>query len=679
MPDTQKRLLLVLVFIADHAYADSIRERAQPLSTMTVFGTAGTVWEQPKSITVIDRNDILNAPSNSLIDLLSREANITVRSFTGHDKFGGVDIRGMGDSLHSNVLILVDGIRLNAPDLSGADLSTMTLGQIERIEIIRGGSGVLYGDGAVGGVVNIVTRKTDRTRAEIYGSYGHFDTSDVRLNAGYKQGPFRISVNGAYFNTDGYRDNTFLEKRQFSAHVDFEPLDRLNLYANFRLHDDEFGLAGTVDRSAISHSSLRRKASTPFAGGETFDYAVNTGGSFDWGNFGLTRINLGYRDRDNPYELANYWNPDQRFVNPWKNEFDNREIDARHQVDFSTGPINQTWTFGYFRRQGQAIRRENGNDIPDQSKVKRSEFNNQSGFVNTVWELPVPVIFNAGYREDRFDLKGTSDEFRRFCTFASVFPFQPLDCNDRWTQVSSRKNNWRSYAADFGLTWTINESVSWYMNHNRSYRNPNPEELLLSADSIKPQKGENWETGLRFSLLPWSEMSLAFFQMTHTDEIYFDDRINKNYENDTIRRGLEFESRFYLSDAFSLWTNFGYTDARFDKTNLSMPLVPKINANAGFLWHTTERLSVSLSAEYTGTRPNGLNITPEADEPSLSAFKKVDLKVFYQIAGAELFAGINNLFNAFYETSAYGGGFYPMPERHAYVGLSYSYQSTGDH
>ena len=125
--------------------------------------TAGKVEEPvkktPRNVTVITAEDIAEAPSNNIIDLMSREVGINVRSLQGSDRQAVIDIRGMGATAASNVVVLVDGVKLNSPDLSGPDLSSISLDQIERIEVVRGSGGVLYGDGAVGGVVNIVTKK----------------------------------------------------------------------------------------------------------------------------------------------------------------------------------------------------------------------------------------------------------------------------------------------------------------------------------------------------------------------------------------------------------------------------------------------------------------------------------------------------------------------------------------
>ena len=101
-----------------------------------------SVWQQPRSVAVITRADIERGTSGNLVDLLAREANVNLRSFFGNDKSAGVDIRGMGDTFVSNVLVLVDGVRINASDLSGADFASIPLDQIERVEIVRGANAV---------------------------------------------------------------------------------------------------------------------------------------------------------------------------------------------------------------------------------------------------------------------------------------------------------------------------------------------------------------------------------------------------------------------------------------------------------------------------------------------------------------------------------------------------------
>ncbi|MBW1722827.1 MAG: TonB-dependent receptor plug domain-containing protein, partial [Deltaproteobacteria bacterium] len=84
---------------------------------VTAAGFEEEIKKIPKNVTVITEEDIAQAPSNNLVDLLAREASVVIRSSFGHDKIAGVDIRGMGDTYVSNVIVMVDGYRLNPPDL----------------------------------------------------------------------------------------------------------------------------------------------------------------------------------------------------------------------------------------------------------------------------------------------------------------------------------------------------------------------------------------------------------------------------------------------------------------------------------------------------------------------------------------------------------------------------------
>ncbi len=135
------------------------------------------------STTVITRQDIERAPEATIADILSREAGIQTSNFYGGANGVGttVDMRGFGVTGASNTLILINGRRLNDWDLPGFDLTTLGKNSVERIEVTRGNSGsVLYGDGAVGGVINIVTRNGvgQPYQARVEAGYGAYATRE---------------------------------------------------------------------------------------------------------------------------------------------------------------------------------------------------------------------------------------------------------------------------------------------------------------------------------------------------------------------------------------------------------------------------------------------------------------------------------------------------------------------
>src|SRR6266567_850308 len=113
------------------------------------------------SATVITSEDIARSPAQTVQEIIAQTPGVQLKSLYGGVNGAGtaVDLRGFGAFAGSNTLVLMNGRRLNDLDLQGVDLSTIPRDSIERIEIIRGNSGaVLYGDNAVGGVINIVTK-----------------------------------------------------------------------------------------------------------------------------------------------------------------------------------------------------------------------------------------------------------------------------------------------------------------------------------------------------------------------------------------------------------------------------------------------------------------------------------------------------------------------------------------
>jgi iron complex outermembrane receptor protein len=148
------------------------------------------------STTIISSEDLQRAPESTLQDILSREAGIQTTSLYGGVNGTGttVDMRGFGVTAPSNVLVLVDGRRFNDSDLTGFDFSLIPRNSIDHIEITRGNSGaVLYGDGAVGGVINIVTKNGvgAKPNARIEGAFARSTPGKTRFRPAHLTAHFR--------------------------------------------------------------------------------------------------------------------------------------------------------------------------------------------------------------------------------------------------------------------------------------------------------------------------------------------------------------------------------------------------------------------------------------------------------------------------------------------------------
>ncbi|OHD21944.1 MAG: hypothetical protein A2064_05080 [Spirochaetes bacterium GWB1_66_5] len=166
-----KRTVLVLLALAAAAALCAAQDTSLALEKIVVTATriAGTILASPDHITVVSGDELAGALSAA--EALEGAAGVSVSENGTAGSVQSLSIRG---STAAQVLVLVDGIRLNDGRQGGADLSVLPVGNIERIEIVRGGSSALYGADAMGGVVNIITKDKaeDRFRLSlINGSY----------------------------------------------------------------------------------------------------------------------------------------------------------------------------------------------------------------------------------------------------------------------------------------------------------------------------------------------------------------------------------------------------------------------------------------------------------------------------------------------------------------------------
>jgi len=113
----------------------------------------------PVGVTVITADDIRKSASSNLGDILAQFGLLQIRDLAGTQN-PQLDLRGFGVTGDQNTLVLLDGLRLSEADLESAQLSAIPLESIERIEIVRGSGAVLYGAGATGGTINIITRRS---------------------------------------------------------------------------------------------------------------------------------------------------------------------------------------------------------------------------------------------------------------------------------------------------------------------------------------------------------------------------------------------------------------------------------------------------------------------------------------------------------------------------------------
>jgi iron complex outermembrane receptor protein len=613
------------------------------------------IREIPKNVTVITKEDIEQASSNNVVDLLAREANLNLLSFFGTDKKASVDIRGFGTTGVSNVVVMVDGFRLNPPDLAGPDFSSVPLDQIERIEIVRGGGSVLYGDGAVGGVINIITKKgPKKTQARVLASYGSYDAFEGATSLGGQFHGLSGNLDGSYFDSDGYRENGGLRKEDGSAKFSYDVNDRLGLSWGASYHKDKQGFPGGVPLEDVDSTKKRTESSSPNDFGETTDNRVFGTMEADAGPLGVLRFSSGYRWRDNDFIIG---------YTPLLSKGEQTD-----NIDEDTWTINLGLTKPY-EFLGQKHKLLLGTDYYrtgyvteriGQRTKKDSDIGDLGLFVVNEWKLMKPLTLSLGYRYNIYD--STIQTSRLVRSGQDV----------KWERRGKSDENWNNQAFETGIVYEIVPAATFFASYATSFRTPNVDELALSEGDLKPQEGKHFDVGLRGSIGDLLEFSLTLFQIDISNEIFFDsiNQVNRNFEDDTRRRGVETEVKYYPIDALYLWANYTYLEAKFEKKDTYVPLVPKYQASFGLEWTIIAPIRLAVTGTLVGSRYDGNDETNE-EFKKLDAYKVFDAKLTYTRGPLRVFGGINNIFDEFYSTVAFSEIYYPMPTRNYYVGIEW--------
>ncbi|MBW1687097.1 MAG: TonB-dependent receptor [Deltaproteobacteria bacterium] len=204
---------------------------------VTVTATRGErdILEVPGNVTVIDREDIERSGVRTVPELLQRQSGLYLTSATTNPAGVQVEARGFNNAgaLGSSLLVQVNGRRINEADTANTDWALIELDEIESIEIVRGPASALYGDNAVGGVINIRTRPVEGPpRATVRGRVGRYDTGQGSLKAA---GSFGV-VTGSLFvdglMTDSYRHGADFERVDVKGSLQTELWDRVILGAS---------------------------------------------------------------------------------------------------------------------------------------------------------------------------------------------------------------------------------------------------------------------------------------------------------------------------------------------------------------------------------------------------------------------------------------------------------------
>ncbi|HCE07253.1 MAG TPA: outer membrane hemin/siderophore receptor protein, partial [Oxalobacteraceae bacterium] len=201
----------------------------------------------PIGATVITAADIRSAGVDNVNQAIRKIGGVYGRQSAYGTQDFDLDLRGFGTNSPQNLVVLVDGVRLSENELSVAPLSSIPIDTVERIEIMRGGSSVLYGGGATGGVIQIITKRPGQNTqsGSVTAEIGQFGHRELRTSAAKGWDGFALDANASTQRADNYRDNNAVKQENFGGGAQWTSKEgRAGLRIDLSRQDS--GLAGAL-------------------------------------------------------------------------------------------------------------------------------------------------------------------------------------------------------------------------------------------------------------------------------------------------------------------------------------------------------------------------------------------------------------------------------------------------
>jgi len=613
---------------------DGAVQSAPVIVTATRFNAS--IDTAPVNIITIDAEDIANSGANNITDVLRYQAGVSVRSFFGvNGSRTTIDLGGFGENGGSNTLILLNGRRLNDLDLASVNLATIPLDSVERIEIVQGSASVLYGDNAVGGVINIVTKSAlDGESGNVAVELGTFNTR--RLTAGLQKmaGDTALSLNVESLKSAAYRDSNAVENASLAAEISRED-DGWQRGLRYRQSWEDIQLPGSLNEP--DYQADRRQA-----------------GSFPYDNIERRYSIEGFVDSEsmaaeialrNKYQETSYGSITEletlSFTPRLRRQYGNQQIIAGLDIYRSTLDASSTFSSQYVTQKNDGI------------------------YLTDTIGLGMQTTLNLGVRRQLIEVRAGN---------------APTGGNRRSDGITS----W-----DVSLSRKHSYGATNYLRIAKSFRAPVLDEMWNYTTGtltlIKPQTARHYEIGTRQTYASGIAMNINLFRMDLEDEIAYDitsGLFGENVNLDKTRRdGVNLGLQAPLGQQANVQISYAWRKATYRagiNDGKEIPLVPRRKVTLGSQFDITPDTHLGMEVIYTGSRYFGNDYSNTGKK--LDDYLRVDLNYRHSFGIWDARLLVQNLTNTkaadsgFYSTSTPNPyHYYSLPERAFYVQLGASF------
>ncbi|MBQ3807972.1 MAG: TonB-dependent receptor [Kiritimatiellae bacterium] len=603
--------------------------------------------EIPSAVQVITRGEIAASGARDVADLLQKKCATLDFAHLGANNPALTQLapRGYGENGFGRLLVVVDGERLNNPDMNAPNLAQINLGAIERIEILQGSQNVLHGDVGSAGMINIVTDPNDyetHGHVELHGGSWNTIGASASLRGGVKDWRAQYWVNGGWDHSDGYRHNSGFDIYSVAGGVkqNFDNGSYIRLSAFWS--DADYELPGSLTKAQWHHAPRSTNSPDDF-------YRRTT--------YGLNATALGVINEDNSVRLSQ--NVSRRHAQGlWGSRFD---YDI-YSYEFKPEWIN-TSRIGSFDNEfiaGTTFRYDR-NDAFGGWTGKYQYYRQTMGFyAQDTFHLAENLSLEIGGRYER-----------------------------SWNENTSTQRPRRSFdmfAYDAALLFTPLDGLKTHIKFSNFYHMPFLDDISFNSGKlISPEHGLRIDAGFDWTFLEEFALAGNAYLSRTKDEIFFNPFMppwgdNVNSPSPVMREGFDLRASWEKDKVAGVSLAYSFVDAKFDGgefDNKDVPIVAKsvVSANGRvWLWNDCFVFGGYRYRTYCHSTSDFAN-----QYERIPAFGLFNIGVQYSptcfgLDGLTLAFTVDNLFDKNYcDYSTYGTAYWPGAGRSYMFTIRYEF------
>ncbi len=636
-------------------------EKSANIKRMDEVVVTGTRFEQeidkiPASVTVITSDDIKKSGAQSVPDILRNLSGVSIRDLNGNGNNQVVDLGGFGETADRHVAVVINGRRVNPIDQSNVRWALIPVDNIERIEVLHGSGAVLYGDNAVGGVINIITKDIkEGVSFDAEALAGNMGARKAHGIYSYNKGAFGIQLGVEGSETDGYRYRSEAERKSINGKIQVYPADTIMLSLELNAGNSEYQLPGGLSEDEMNAN--RKQAVNPNDEGEDEDFFAGLGAEFDFDKGGVLTFRVNNREEDIDSDIAS-WGSYMMI------ESETDGVNAQYVLDRDLIDHNNRLTVGieYYDTDYEAFRGTTKGARADGFNHNKKTI---SYYAQDEYTLLDALILNAGLRYEDPEIDLVSN------VFGAPNSHSFDDSETAW---------------HVGLSYNIKPGYNVYARVYEAFRYPLVDEFtsLFTGTintGLKQETSEGYELGTRLSIASRMIINARIYTMDLKNEIAYSNVTWQNENLDKTRhQGAEADFRYQTCPYAAIYGGIGYMDAEFrqgENNGKKIPLVPEWKYNLGV---DLRYMNFTGRVQYNYTGDRFFSGDYANTQKEMDSYKTVDIYLGYEIKNYEVFINALNIFNEKYSDYGYYNSwgpayynYYPMPEASYSAGIKMSF------